>query len=301
MAPDGMNGSESRDSGHEMVNPIIGPAIILQIARRMAEAGRARLEGIPSYETRAWLVGLARRTAFADATTGRAPAPDLLLANLARLADTAGSGPVGDLLVGTLRSFPLGRPDAPAMGHERLYLTALVLLLGSEPPTAMEVRGLMQGFAALAGCVDRRTPDGLGLRFLALATEFAIGIRCDGPPAMLARQMHDLGALAGRGAGAMLLALDAAEQREERIRAALSDPAFAMRMHARVPRRSMTAGGAESVRKQFNLKDPLADRARLTLQEAESEVAALRGDIVMLNALQQHLQAEAEAILTTRR
>ena len=87
----------------------------------------------------------------------------------------------------------------------------------------------------------------------------------------------------------------------ERVRAALSDPAFAMRMHARVPRRAMTSSDPESVRKDFNLKDPLADQARTTLQAAAAEVAALRGDIAVLNALDAALQAEAEAMLAAPR
>ncbi len=300
MAPEGLSGFDTPDDDAAMASPVAGPSVILHVAQRMVEASCAHAEGIPSYGTRSWLVGLTRRSAFRDAETGAPADPDLLLAGLLALRQTTRSEIVADLLEGTLRSFPLSREDARASGHDRLFLTALVLLLAPQPPTEIEVRSLMQGFDAVAGRVDRRSAEGLGLRFLTLAMELAIGLRCDGPVTLLARQLHDLGQMAGRGAGAMLLALDAAEQREERVRAALSDPAFAMRMHVRVPRRAMTAADAESVRKDFALNDPLADRARLTLEEAGAEVAALRKDIATLNALEQMLKAEAAAVLTRR-
>lgn len=300
MAPEGLSGFDPREDDPAVASPVAGPSIILHVAQRMVEASCAHAEGSPSLGTRGWLVGLSRRSAFRDPETGAAANPDRLLAGLLALREKGRSEIVADLLEGALRSFPLGRDDARASGHDRLFLTALVLLLAPEPPTETEVRSLLDGFDAVAGRVDRRSAEGLGLRFLTLAMDLAIGLRCDGPVTMLARQLHDLGQMAGRGAGALLLALDAAEQREERVRAALSDPAFAMRMHARVPRRAMSAADAESVRKGFALNDPLADRARLTLEEASAQVAALRKDIATLNALEKVLQAEAAAVLTRR-
>lgn len=300
MAPEGLSSIESREFSQELVSPVAGHTLLLQVARRMAEAARSRTEGIPSYDTRAWLVDLTRRTAFRDPATGAPGDPELLLAGLDTLARAAGSDTVANLITAALRSFPLGREDGRSIGHDRLFLTALVLLLAPDAPTEAELRSLMQGFGSLAGRVDRRSADGIGLRFLTLATELAASVRCGGPVALLARQLHDLGSLAGRGAGGLLLALDAAEQRQDRIRAALSDPAFAMRMHVRVPRRAMAVADAESVRKQFAQEDPLADRARLTLEEAAAEVAAIRADIGVLNALEQVLQAEAAAVLLRR-
>lgn len=298
MAPDGMTGSESHEFRHDPLRLGPGPSLLLQVARRLDDAAQARACGLPSYETLRWLGSLSRRPAFRNPVHDTAPDPETLGVALAALLRLGGSALVADLLLATLRSLPLGaEEEASGVGLPGLFQTALVLVLGAAPPSRPEVERLLERLDAANEALDGNGSDGLGLRFLILATDLAVGVRVGLPVPVLARQLHDLGTLAWRGAAAMALALDAAEEREERVRAALNDPAFAMRAHARVPRRAMANGEAETVRKDFALDDPLADRARSTLQAAAEMVAILRADIAALQAMGRLLQEEAGAVL----
>jgi hypothetical protein len=298
-----MTGSESQEIGRDPRRLGPGPALLLEVARRLEDAAQARACGLPSYETSRWLGSLAQRPAFRDPAAreeagAAAPDAEALGAALASLLRQGGSGPVADLLLAALRSLPLGaEEDAAAVGLPGLFQTALVLLLGPVPPSRPEVERLLERLDAAGEALDGSGSDGLGLRFLVLATGLAVGVRIGLPVPVMARHLHDLGTLAWRGAAAMALALDAAEEREERVRAALSDPAFAMRAHARVPRRAMAISEAETVRKDFTLEDPLAERARSTLQAAAEMVRTLRADIAALQGMGRLLQEEAGAVL----
>lgn len=273
-----------------------GPAMLLAIARRCADAARARGDLMPSYETMGWLVGLARRPGFADRATGAPRAPEALALSLAQL-QRAADGPVADLLLGAMRSFPLD-PVVEHPGIHRLFLGLLALLLDPTPPSEAAVADLLEGFEAADGALEGLEAEGLGLRFLVLAACLALGIRTGAPAALRARQLHALGRLAGLGAGAMLHALDEAEQQEERIRAALSDPAFAMRVHARVPTRAMAVDDAQRVRKDFGRQDALAEQARAWMGQAEAAVASVRADIAVLRSMEEALQAQAGLMLS---
>jgi hypothetical protein len=81
------------------------------------------------------------------------------------------------------------------------------------------------------------------------------------------------------------------------MRAMLNDPAYAMRLHYLVPRRSMTASDADSVRKQFARDDALAALAREAFQRTTETVARLREERAVLEGLARMLQDEATAIL----
>lgn len=144
--------------------------------------------------------------------------------------------------------------------------------------------------------LDAAGPEALDARFLLALVRFGLALRLGAAPAYRARLLRDLAALIALGGAAFRRSAEAASAEEESIRAALNDQARAMRLHYLVPRRSMAAGGEDSLRKQFAREDALAAEAQARLRRAAAVVAALWEDVAVLEALARRLGDAATAL-----
>lgn len=288
-----------------------GAAVILAVARRMAAAAEdARQDGF-SYETMRWLFTLSRHPAFLPPGAAPPASTDALAGRLGLLLTMAGDEPIAALLLGALQIMPVDgadRPRGPDTGGSEhperafpsLFAAALAAMLDAPsaavlPPEA--TFDVLRALQAADAALQAEAPDAIGLRFLVLAAQLGLALRLAASAAGRARLMLALGALAGRGAGVLAGALADKAAQEERMRAMLNDPAYAMRLHYLVPRRSMTTSDADSVRKQFARDDALAAQAREAFERTTETVTRLREESALLEGLAEMLRTAATATL----
>ena len=316
-AADSRNPTWSPSQGEASPPEASSAAVILAVARRMAGAD-TRQDGF-SYETMRWLFTLSRHPAFLPPGATVSANTDALAGQLGLLLAIGGDGPVAALLLGALQVLPVDGADRrggdrpgqapgrdadgsadPDRPFPALFAAALAAMLDAPsaavlPPEA--TFDVLRALQAADAALQADAPDAIGLRFLVLAAQLGLSLRLAAAPACRARLLLALGELAGRGAAALAAALADKAAQQERMRAMLNDPAYAMRLHYLVPRRSMTAGDADSVRKQFARDDALAAQAREAFQRTTETVARLRDESALLDGLAQMLRDEATAIL----
>lgn len=237
----------------------------------------------------AWVAGLVRHPAFRATTAEeRGEALRALLA-------ATGDGMLAALLLEALRGLPPGTEAGPLAAPLTASLAAM-LAADAAPRPAPALAALLALEEASAG-LEGAGPEALDARFLLALARYGLALRLGTAPAYRARLLRDLAALVAAGAAAFRGAAEAATAEEEGIRAALNDPARAMRLHYLVPRRSMAAGGEDSLRKQFAREDALAAEAQARLRRAVAVAAALRADVATLEGLWQRLGDAAAAVL----